>query len=298
MARFSIRDIEKFTGVKAHTLRIWEQRYNIPTPKRTETNIRYYDDNDLKQLLAISILLNNGYRISKAACMCREEIDGKVKEITEKNSSAHNQIMGLVSAMLDLDEPAFNKMLDTQILRLGFEQTVMTLLFPFLRHLGMLWMTGTIHPAHEHFVTNLIKQKIYVAIEGQLPRYLPNSKKFLLYLPEGESHEIGLLFANFVLRCRGHQTVYLGQNTPEEDIVQVFELYNPDSVFLSVTACVTTDEMPSFIAHVYELWKGRDIYIAGHICESMQHQMPEKMYYVKDLNDLIEKTSRNAVAES
>ncbi|MDZ4758620.1 MAG: MerR family transcriptional regulator [Bacteroidota bacterium] len=287
MARFSIRDIEKFTGVKAHTLRIWEQRYNILTPKRTDTNIRYYDDADLKQLLGISILLNNGYRISKAACMCRTEVDGIVREITEKNSSSTNQIMALVSAMLELDEQAFNKLLDTQILQLGFENTVIKVLFPFLKHLGMLWMTGTVHPAHEHFVSNLIKQKIYVATEGQIPKYGSDSPKFLLYLPEGESHEIGLLFANYVLRNRGHQTIYLGQNTPEEDIVQVFELYNPDVVFLTVTACTTIDEMPSFIEHTASLWKGKHIYIAGKMCDGLKASLPAGMNWVKDLEDLM-----------
>ncbi len=296
MARFSIRDIEKFTGVKAHTLRIWEQRYNILTPKRTDTNIRYYDDADLKQLLGISILINNGYRISKAACMCREEVDGKVREITEHTVSDSNQIMGLVSAMLELDEPAFNKLLNTQILQLGFEQTVIKVLFPFLKHLGMLWMTGTVHPAHEHFVTNLIKQKLYVAIEGQVPKYKNDSLKFLLYLPEGESHEIGLLFANYVLRCRGHQTIYLGQNTPEEDIVQVFELYNPDVVFLTVTACSTIDEMPSFIEHTASLWKDKQIYIAGKMCDGLKEHLPQGMNWVKDLDDLMEQMDRNKKA--
>ncbi len=293
MARFSIRDIEKFTGVKAHTLRIWEQRYNILTPKRTDTNIRYYDDADLKQLLGISILLNNGYRISKAACMCRADVDGKVREITEQSVSVPNQIMGLVSAMLELDEQTFNRLLNTQILQFGFEQTIIKVLFPFLRHLGMLWMTGTVHPAHEHFVSNLIKQKLYVAIEGQVPKYGQDSLKFLLYLPEGESHEIGLLFANYVLRCRGHQTIYLGQNTPEEDIVQVFELYNPDVVFLTVTACSTIDEMPSFIEHTAALWKNKQIYIAGKMCDGLKEHLPAGMNWVKDLDDLMEQMDKN-----
>lgn len=296
MARFSIRDVEKFTGVKAHTLRIWEQRYNILTPKRTDTNIRYYDDADLKQLLGISILLNNGYRISKAACMCREEVAGKVKEFSENNVSAINQIMGLVSAMLDLDEQAFNKLLNTQVLQLGLEKTVIQVLFPFLNHLGMLWMTGTIHPAHEHFVSNLIKQKLYVAIEGQVQRSGSESIKFLLYLPEGESHEMGLLFANYVLRSHGHQTIYLGQNTPEEDIVQVFELYNPDAVVLNVTACTTINEMPSFVQHTAKLWKGKHIYIAGKMCDDLKSTLPAGMTWVKDLDDLLEQMDKNKIA--
>ena len=166
MANYSIRDLENFTGIKAHTLRIWEKRYNIVKPKRTCTNIRYYDDEDLKKLLNISILNRNGIKISNIVEMSDQAISEKVMSFASTKTDTDTQVESLVVAMIDLDERKFEKIFTTAVLRLGFEETVLRILYPFFERIGILWQIGTISPAQEHFISNLIRQKLIVAREG------------------------------------------------------------------------------------------------------------------------------------
>jgi DNA-binding transcriptional MerR regulator len=288
LATFSISDIEKFTGIKAHTLRIWEQRYNLLIPKRTETKIRYYDDEDLKLLLNVSILLNNGYKISKVAALEKSLIDKAVYEISSSDTLQSDSIKGLCAAMLSVDEHAFNKIISTYMNDIGLEKTMSELIFPFLCHIGVLWMTGAIHPAHEHFITNLIKQKLYVAIDGQTYKLRHEAPKFLLYLPEGETHEIGLLFANYILQNRGFKVVYLGQMTPEEDIINVFEFYKPQYIFTSVTASIEHfDSMKDFIQHTADIWKDAKVLITGNQILNYSLETPKNIHLMKDLNSFL-----------
>jgi DNA-binding transcriptional MerR regulator len=286
MARFSISDIEKFTGIKAHTLRIWEQRYDMLTPKRTETNIRFYDDADLRYLLNVSILLNYGYRISQVAAMKQAQMEAAVVEVTRKDQKHYSNIKGLVAAMLVLDEDNFNKIITTSALQIGLEHTIMHVIFPFLEQVGILWMTGSIHPAHEHFISNLIKQKLYVAIDGQSQRLSGSSKKFLLYLPEGETHEIGLLFANYLLRSRGHQVVYLGQMTPEADILNVFESFSPDYIFTAVICATSCSDVDRFVESTAAIWKDAQVLIAGNCIHGCKLALPSNIQLIKKMEDL------------
>ncbi|MBI3235231.1 MAG: MerR family transcriptional regulator [Bacteroidetes bacterium] len=289
MAKFSISDIEKFTGIKAHTLRIWEQRYDLLTPKRTETKIRYYDDEDLKLLLNVSILMNSGYKISKISALGKETISSTVSKLSQTNTMFPTQIMNLCSAMLSVDEDAFNKIISTQILQTGLEDTMSDLIFPFLNHIGVLWMTGAIHPAHEHFITNLIKQKLCVAIDGQTNKLQTNPINFLLYLPEGENHEIGLLFANYILRSRGHKVVYLGQMTPEEDIVSVFDFYKPEYIFTSATSNINCqDNIKEFIESTSKLWKNTQVIMTGAQVISYNGKVPKNIKIIKTIKELTE----------
>ena len=193
MSHYSIKDIEQLSGIKAHTLRIWEQRYNFIKPKRTNTNIRFYDDEDLKLVLNIALLKDNGHKISRICNMPKEELSLEVRRLMEKNLGFPEQIQGLTLCMLELDEDRFEKILSTNILQLGFERTMMNLIYPFFQKIGVLWQTGSISPAQEHFISNLIRQKIMVAIDGQVVHPTDYNKKFLIYLPENEMHEISLL---------------------------------------------------------------------------------------------------------
>lgn len=283
MANFSISDIEKFTGIKAHTLRIWEQRYDFLTPKRTDTNIRYYDDEDLRILLNISILVGAGFRISKIAEMSKEEREKKVVELSGVAEEHDLRIKALCAAMLALDEEEFNLILSNGILQMGLEKTMAHIIFPFLNHIGMLWMTGSIHPAHEHFITNLIRQKLFVAIDGQKTSHRPDARKFLLYLPEGETHEMGLLFANYLLRSRGHKVVYLGQMTPEEDIISVFEFYKPDFIFTTATSGLDLKgSVSEFMRHTACLWPDAKILMTGQQIIQYQGELPENVMIIHD----------------
>lgn len=265
MRTYTIKDLETISGIKAHTLRIWEQRYNLLVPKRTPTNIRYYTDEDLRFILNVSILNNYGLKISEIVKMSPDKISELVLLVSEKNSPAASQIQSLISAMFSLDEEAYNRILANNILRVGLEKTMMDVVFPFLQQIGVLWMTGSVHPAHEHFITNLIKQKLYVAIDGQTGSKTANSKKFLLYLPQGEPHEIGLLFANYVLRSRGHEVVYLGQNVPHEELAKVLNIYTPDYIFSVLTSGMNHDEVQDFVDNIYKEWTKSDIWLTGYL---------------------------------
>jgi DNA-binding transcriptional MerR regulator len=234
MGKYSIKELEKLSGIKAHTIRIWEKRHKIIEPARTTTNIRYYSDDDLKKLINVSLLNNNGLKISRIADMTLEEMNRKVLEISELRSDAAVHIDQLVLAMIGLEEEMFEKNLNTLILRYGFEKTVSDIIYPFLEKIGILWQTQNITPAHEHFISNLIRQKIIVAIDG-LTLPAKGSRKVLLYLPEGEMHELGLLFYNFLARKAGFRTYYLGQNVPHEDLVKIVEVHQPGILITVIT---------------------------------------------------------------
>lgn len=235
MAKYTIKDLEKLSGVKAHTIRIWEKRHNIVTPARTDTNIRFYSDADLKKIINVSLLNNHGVRISKIADMSVEDLNQRVKALSETDNEFSVHIDQLIVSMIDIDEERFEKILNNLILRYGFEETVTTVVYPFLQKIGILWQTETITPAHEHFISNLIRQKLIVAIDGlSIPD--KNAKRALLFLPEGELHEIGLLFSHYLARKYGYKSYYLGQSLPHKDLLVIAARHQPDLLITCITS--------------------------------------------------------------
>jgi MerR family transcriptional regulator, light-induced transcriptional regulator len=235
MGKYSIKDLEHLSGIKAHTIRIWEKRHRIIEPRRSSTNIRSYSDHDLKKIISVSMLNNQGIRISKIADMTNDEINHKVQEIAELRNLAPLNIDQLLIAMVDLEEELFEKILGSHVLRLGLERTILEVVYPFLQKIGVLWQTHAITPAQEHFISNLIRQKLIVAIDG-LPIPPKTARKAVLFLPEGEMHEMGLLFYHFQARNNGYRTYYLGQNVPHEDLVSVVQSHKPDLLITSITS--------------------------------------------------------------
>ena len=221
MTRYSINDLEKITGIKAHTIRMWEKRYQVINPERTDTNIRYYFDSDLKKLLNVSTLNRHGIKISHIVKMPEQEVRDMILQINNNTGDYESQINSLVVAMIDMQEEAFEKILANNILKIGFEKTVTGILYPFLEKIGVLWQIGTINPAQEHFMVGLIRTKIIVAIDGQAPVENKNAETFILFLPERELHELGLLFCHYLLKRRGHKVIYLGQSLPYKDLLSV-----------------------------------------------------------------------------
>lgn len=248
MNQFSIKDVEALTGIKPHTLRIWEQRYGIPLPKRTATNIRFYDDEDIKLLLSVAMLNRQGHKISKITKMSNEDLQKTVLELTLNTNDHIVQIEALTGAMFGLDEIAFEKILNANILQFGIESTFLEIIFPFLKRVGILWQTGSLNPAYEHFITNLIRQKLFVACDNQPKNLQPNGKKFMLFLPANEPHEIGLLFANYLIRSRGNHTSYLGPNLPLDDLSSVMQVYKADYILTVLTNPVPS-QSPLFVAN-------------------------------------------------
>jgi DNA-binding transcriptional MerR regulator len=202
MNSFTIKDIENLTGVKAHTIRIWEQRYNFLKPRRTETNIRYYTNQELKIILNIALLNKFGCKISHIDKMDVSEINQKLLTISFVPAQQERLVNELIGYMIDLDLDRFEELLDSQIRAAGIENVINELIFPFLEKIGILWVTNNINPAQEHLVTNIIRQKILVGIEVATSQ-IKSGRTALLFLPEGEFHELGLLYVNFLLKSHG-----------------------------------------------------------------------------------------------
>jgi DNA-binding transcriptional MerR regulator len=288
LGTFSIKDIEAITGIKSHTLRIWEQRYGIVIPKRSDTNIRFYDDHDLKSLLNISILNQKGYKISEIAKLSQEVISEKVMHLNSDCSEYKIQISSLISAMITFDETAFHNLLNTYILQMGLEETFLKIVFPFLIEVGLLWQVGTIFPSHEHFVSNIIKQKVFVAIDGQVGRFAENRKIFLLFLPEAEKHSLGLLFANYIIRARGHQVLYLGQEVPLLDLRDAFGQEKPDYILTMMTAAQLDIDKQAFVDFLAINWQNSKILLTGPQFLSCEISLKENVAKITSLTDFID----------
>jgi DNA-binding transcriptional MerR regulator len=225
---FSIKDLESYTGIKAHTIRIWEQRYGLLKPERTDSNIRRYSDKELKMLLNISLLNQRGHKISEIAAMDETAMMRLIEQYSKTSESDDNLIATLKLAMLNFDEKLFNSVIDLRIATQGLESTFINVITPFLVHIGNLWRTNAICPAQEHFISNLVRQKIYAHTDKLSTDLVVNlDKTFVLYLPELEFHELSLLMLNFALRSRGFKTIYLGQSVPLEDLIQVYQRSGP-----------------------------------------------------------------------
>ncbi len=289
MATFSIKEIEAVSGIRCHTLRIWEQRYGIVQPKRTDSNIRYYDEEDLKYILNISVLNSRGYKISEIAKLSKKQINELIVGISDQNTTYDSQIKNLISCMLSFDEYGFHNILTTCTIQMGFEQTMLQVVFPFLIEAGILWQVGSIHPSHEHFASNIIKQKLYVAIDGNVGRYAQNRKRFLLFLPENEQHTLGLLFANYILRSRGHEVLFLGQEVPLKDFKETMQVHQPDFVFTILTYANAHMNKQDFVNEIAGIWKNAQVLITGIRClMCCELQLPENVTLVKKMDDFIQ----------
>jgi DNA-binding transcriptional MerR regulator len=234
--QYSISELAALSGIKAHTIRIWEQRYGLLNPKRSDTQIRYYSDQDLKQLMNISLLNRKGVKISKIALLENTEMLQQVSDI-ETNHYTHSVVIDqLVKCMISFDEMQFEKTFNKAILQFGFQSVMLDIIYPYLEKIGLLWLTGNINPAQEHFICNLVRQKLIVAIDGIVSNYHANTKKLVLFLPAHELHELSLLFYCYYLKQQNHQIIYLGANLPNIDLQPIIDVYQPDVVMTALTS--------------------------------------------------------------
>lgn len=222
MGKYSIKELEHLSGIKAHTLRIWEKRYQLFEPKRSKTNIRYYTDDDLKKLLNVTMLSNNGTKISAIVNMSEGELCAAAKNVELKDSPYQQRINELIVPMCSFDEAAFNLLFAKNEKELGLEKTLTEVVYPFLQKVGTLWLSNEVEPCQEHFVSNIIRQKMSAAIDA-LPMPPNRAKKVMLFLPEGEYHELGLLFFSYLYKKRGVKTYYFGQSVPFDKLIEFSE---------------------------------------------------------------------------
>ena len=238
MEAYSIADVEKLTGIKAHTLRIWEKRYKSLIPHRTPTHIRYYDDDQLRRLLNVTTLLDLGHKISRIMTYTEQQVNEFILDAGERLAAEphfESHVHGLTQSMIDFDETGFEKVISGAFARFGVITTVLKIIYPFLRRTGLLWSTHNVAPAQEHFACSLVRRKLCSAL-NDLP--VPNlyEKKAVLFLPPDEWHEIGLVFADYLLRNAGIQTFYLGQNVPYASVEMAIEKIQPDFLVTMMVA--------------------------------------------------------------
>lgn len=294
MSHYSIKEIEQLSGIKAHTLRIWEQRYNFIKPKRTDTNIRYYDDNDLKFVLNVSLLKDHGHKISRICSMPEQDIQSEVNRLMDKKMGFSEQIQALTLSMIELDEDRFEKTLSTNILQIGFERTMMNLIYPFFQRIGILWQTGAITPAQEHFISYLVRQKIIVAIDGQMVNSTNFHHKYLLYLPENELHEMSLLFSAYIIKSRNNKVIYIGQNVPHEDLINIYKDHNPDFLLTVMTTHPMTSEAQPYIYKLSDSFSNSKILVSGHQVVGQDLDIPNNVVLLNKLQDLIDFCNLNS----
>lgn len=260
MVVYSIKDLEKLTGVKAHTLRIWEKRYNILKPHRTPTNVRYYLDEDLKRILNIALLNRHGIKISKIAKMEQSQIQKKVAEITDVDESFEGQLDSLTISLIELDEDKFLKVLNKNIEQRGFQETMIEMVYPLLDKLAMMWMTGSIKSIHEKFVSHLIRRKCISeidALEGD------GEKVFLIFLPPGEQNELSLLFLHYLIRDYGFKVINAGMNVDIDDLVDINDIRIPDFVFTIVNESMNQEQFRKYVSKMCLNFPQSQIIVSG-----------------------------------
>ncbi len=281
MASYSIKDLEELSGIKAHTIRIWEKRYGIVIPERTRTNIRLYSDEDLKKLLNISILNRYGFKISQLAKLEQDELKEKVIHISRETSNTAIQIENLIISMLELDEWKFDKILADSIIRIGFEETLVELMYPFFKKIGLLWQTGSINPAQEHFVSNLLRQKLIVAIDGQQPVTKVKPLSFILFLHENELHELGLLFYSYLLKKNDIKVIYIGQAVPFKDLENISEVWNTQYFLTSFTTGITEKAINDYLLRMSETFPEQTIFYTGNQACKADKNLPGNLVKIE-----------------
>jgi len=249
VAAYQINDLERLTGIKAHTIRIWERRYALIKPYRTDTNRRFYDDEQVRKLLNVTTLLSYGHKISKIASLDDEEIFRQIETGAPGTGVvyAHTAYVNdLVTTMISYDEDGFEKIFSAAVLRMGLYDAMLNVIYPFLKKIGVLWSVNKAAPIQEHFASCIVRRKLMAAVDGQLQQS-KTRKKILLFLPPDEWHEIGLLFANYMMRAQGHETIYLGQNVPLDDVEKVVEGTQPHAIFTLFIAPRPVKEISDFL---------------------------------------------------
>jgi len=248
---FSIKDLENLSGIKAHTIRIWEKRYNVLQPMRSDTNIRNYDLQSLQKLLNVVLLNDYGYKISRIAEHSSEKIELLVREIISEKSTKNHAINAFKMAMINFDQALFFNTYNSLLSEKSFRDVFYEVVIPLMQEIGLLWQAGTITPAQEHFITFLIKQKLLLNTEKlQILEPTKNDKVFVLYLPENEIHELGLMYLNYEILLNGYKTIYLGESVPVESLKDM-KKYFDNIVYISyLTVEPTRDALNNYIEEI------------------------------------------------
>lgn len=288
MDQFSISQLAQFSGVKAHTIRIWEQRYQALQPNRSEGNTRYYDADQLRRILNIVSLTQSGYKISELGPMPDNELFNLVAEHEKKHSGDDLHeffISQLIAAGMDFDEAHFEKMFSHCLLRYGMRDAYVYVIYPFLQRTGVMWASNSLPPAREHFMSNILRQKFFTAIDA-LPPADEEKESWMLFLPENEFHEIGLLFANYLIRASGKKVIYLGSNVPQESMLKAVEEVRPSKLLLFFVHFDFPEKRQEYIQTIEEKYPDLELFISGNEKLMSGLSLGENTRWLRKVSDL------------
>jgi DNA-binding transcriptional MerR regulator len=287
MNAFTIRDLENLSGIKAHTIRIWEKRYNFLKPQRSRTNIRYYTSDELKTLLNYALLNKNGFKISAIAYMTAQEISNAVLSLTSIEARQEQLIIAMLNAMVELDAKLFEKIVNDYINENGVKDSVRLLLFPFLQRIGILWLTDHIRVAQEHLVSNIIRQKLIKGIE-ELAIDNTTENTVVLFLPDGEYHELGLLYVYYLLKIKGINTLYLGADVPVEELEYVCKLKRPRYLYTHLTSIPARFNFEKYLSIISNHIGNSLLMISGNVIHQYRKKIPGGVTFLRSLDEVIE----------
>jgi len=287
MHSFTIKDLENLSGIKAHTIRIWEQRYSFLKPSRTGTNIRFYSNEELKKLLNVALLNKFGFKISHIDKMNEEEITIKILSLNQLEAQQDRIVNTLIQNMVDLDMERLEEVLDDFIETRGIEKTISQIIFPFLEKIGILWLTNHINPGQEHLVTNIIRQKLIVGIESVRSSVKIN-KSVLLFLPESEYHELSLLFMNYMLKTKGVSTIYLGCSIPLKDVEYLVKLKTPDYIYTHLTSVGAKFNFDKFITTLSRISPKTPVIISGQLTNTYEKKILPPINFKRSYAEVME----------
>jgi DNA-binding transcriptional MerR regulator len=287
MDAFTIKDLENLSGIKAHTIRIWEQRYTFLKPERTDTNIRYYNSQQLVTILNISLLNKYGYKISHIDRMSEVEIKDKILSLSQSQAQQERVVNDLIERMIGLELNTFEQILDTYIQNKGVEKTIPQIIFPFLERIGILWLTNHINPAQEHLVTNIIRQKLIIGIES-IKNIFQINKTALLFLPEGEHHELGLLFMYYLLKSRGVNILYLGAAVPLKNVDYIARLKKPELIYTHLTSVAHNFNFEKFLNNFHQKMPEFKLVVSGQLTQSYKKRVPQNISLKTSLSEVME----------
>jgi DNA-binding transcriptional MerR regulator len=290
MNAFTIKDLENLSGIKAHTIRIWEQRYSFLNPQRTDTNIRYYSNVELKTVLNIALLNKFGYKISHIDKMTPDEMKEKILSLSQVQAQQERIVNEMIHSMVDMKMDEFEAVLDNYILAKGIEKAITQIIFPFMERIGVLWQTNHINPAQEHLVTNIVRQKLIVGIEST-NSHIKNDTSVLLFLPEGEHHELGILFMSYLLKSRGINTLYVGANIPIKDVEYVANIKKPNLLYTHLTSVAYNFNFEKFLINFQNRMPDFKLVISGSLTQTYKKRVPTNVSFKKSLSEVMEYVS-------
>lgn len=290
LSNFSIKDLENLSGIKSHTIRMWEKRYAVLSPMRTESNIRYYDSANLQKLLNITLLHQHGYKISQISKMTDEKLGLLLRQIISEKSAKHHAVNGFKMAMMNFDQTLFINTYNALLTEKSFSEVFHQVFIPLMAEIGLLWQTDTITPAHEHFISYLIRQKVLTSIEKvQVLGHKREDKVFVLFLPYNELHDIGLMYLHYEIMLNGYKSIYLGESVPMESLRDVKKLFN-NIVYVSYfTVEPKAEQLPEFLKRFDQEVMGSDseFWVLGQMASLIQNPPSTAIRTFPTITDLV-----------